>query len=144
MTLFSPTHATKVLALVAALCLGSIAPAAAGGGERGVTEFRGIHVPAWKRHRHDDRDWRRDRRGDRRHAERHRRHHWHKGGNFYGGAVTAWRDPGNGVYFYFDNGDVSGRVDGVFDRRRQRAKVIEVVPGSNGCSWEAGVCVVRP
>lgn len=141
MTLFSPTHATKVLALIAALCLGSIAPATAGEGERGITEFRGVHVPAWKRHRSDERHWRRDRRDDRRHAQRHRRH---RGGDFYGGAITAWRDPGNGVYFTFDNGDRSGRVDGVFDAPRRRAKVIEVVPGENGCAWEAGVCVVRP
>lgn len=143
MTLFSPTHATKVLAL-AALCLTSLAPAMAGEQLNGIAEIRALHSPAWKRHRHDDRDWRRDRRHDRRHAERHRRHHWHRGGDFYGGAVTAWRDPGNGVYFYFDNGEVSGRVDGVFDIRRPRAKVIEVVPGSDACSWEAGVCVVRP
>jgi len=144
MTLFSPTHATKVLALAAALSLGSLAPAAAGGEIQGFSEFRSDRGQAWKRHRHDDRDWRRDRRHDRRHVERHRHPHRWKNGNFYGGAVTAWRDPGNGVYFYFDNGGVSGRVDGVFDGRRQRAKVIEVVPGNNGCSWEAGVCVVRP
>lgn len=143
MTLFSPTHATKVLALVAALSLGSIGPAAAGEQPRGTAELRALQSPAWKRHQ-DDREWRRDRRHDRRHAERHRRHHWHKGGNFYGGAITAWRDPGNGVYFDFDDDAMSGRVDGVFDPGRPQAKVIEVLPGNNGCSWEAGVCVVRP
>ena len=64
--------------------------------------------------------------------------------NFYSGAFTAYRDSGNSLYLYVDEDGAIQR----YERRARRAwgkpKVITVTPGSNGCAWEAGVCVIRP
>lgn len=68
------------------------------------------------------------------------------GNNFYGGSISAYEDPGNGNYFYFDGeyGDASGGFPSV--RPQYGAKVIAVTPETEtaSCSWEAGVCVIRP
>lgn len=68
------------------------------------------------------------------------------GNNFYGGAISAYEDPGNGNYFYLDGeyGDGGGSFPAV--RPQYGAKVIVVTPetGAASCSWEAGVCVIRP
>lgn len=68
------------------------------------------------------------------------------GNNFYGGSISAYEDPGNGNYFYFDSeyGDGGGSFPMVGPR--YGAKVISVTPEteSASCSWEAGVCVIRP
>ncbi len=77
-----------------------------------------------------------------RYGENHRRQARDR--DFYSGAFTAYRDSGDSLYFYVDE-------DGVIARSERRArrtwggpKVITVTPGSNGCAWEAGVCVIRP
>ena len=143
MTLFPAPHATKVLALAVVLAASGMTAAKAGDGrfERGWsgTDVDGRMITRRNRHARDD--WRpRDRRkhGDPR-AERHDR--WRKDGDFYGGALTAYRDAGNGIYFYLD-GDAEGFYRPLVENRGP--SVIHVVPGQSGCSWEAGVCVVRP
>ncbi|MGQ3279777.1 MAG: hypothetical protein ACT6WE_24980, partial [Shinella sp.] len=51
----------------------------------------------------DRREWRpRDRNRFERRVERNRDRHWRQDRNFYGGAISAYRDPGNGLYFYID------------------------------------------
>lgn len=67
------------------------------------------------------------------------------GGTYFGG-LSAWTDPGNGMYFYSQRGGYgyySGAAD--TDYRAPRAKIIRVTPSTAGsaCSWEAGVCVIR-
>jgi len=67
------------------------------------------------------------------------------GGTYFGG-LSAWSDPGNGMYFYSERGGYgyySGATDS--DYRAPRAKIIHVTPStaSSACSWEAGVCVIR-
>lgn len=68
------------------------------------------------------------------------------GNNFYGGSMSAYEDPGNGNYFYFDGeyGDTSGGFPPA--RPQYGAKVVVVSPETEAasCSWEAGVCVIRP
>lgn len=62
----------------------------------------------------------------------------------YAGNLSAWTDPGNGTYFRsWNDGYVDYRND---YRRRGGPKIIQVSPSrnGNGCSWEAGVCVIRP
>lgn len=65
--------------------------------------------------------------------------------NFYGGSISAYDDPGNGMYFYVDGYGDGG--DGYPEPRTapQGLKVISVTPETmnSGCSWEAGVCVIR-
>ena len=59
----------------------------------------------------------------------------------YVGGFSAVRDKGNGIYFY---------IEGLEDRAPFRpapvARIIEISdqPAGNACSWEAGVCVIRP
>lgn len=94
----------------------------------------------------EHRQWRpRDRNRYERRVERSRDRHWRREDrNFYGGAISAYRDPGNGLYFYIDrDGYADELIDAPFVENR-RPKVITVTPGQDGCSWEAGVCVIRP
>lgn len=67
--------------------------------------------------------------------------------NFYGGAISAYDDPGNGVYFYYDEyGDGGGRPPSFAAQPAPQAKVISISPQTENaaCSWEQGVCVIRP
>ncbi|MFB2551268.1 hypothetical protein [Ensifer soli] len=109
-----------------------------------------------KKYRHRDRDWHGEYRYE--HRGRHsgerltRRDRWREreerrvrieeraerrrgyDGNFYGGGLRAYREKGG---LSIDR-DTSYRDE-------RRGNVIVVTPGYNdGCSYEAGVCVVRP
>ena len=145
MTLFPASPLLRAVLLAVTLVPGTFATAAARDGVGGSTVYQGISVPMWKKHhRQERRDWRERRRDERTHRHlREDRGRKDRGGNFYGGAISAWRDPGNGTYFYFDRGDVE-RPAARRDARANPGKVIRVLPGNDGCSWEAGVCVVRP
>jgi hypothetical protein len=148
MTLFSAPHATKVLVLAVALATGGMMSADARDEQPGTgwsdSDISGRVIT--RRERHERRDWRprnRHRYDDRRTERRREQRQW-SGGNFYGGAISAYRDPGNGTYFYIDNDGYDGdAIDAPFVENR-RPKVIVVTPGQDGCSWEAGVCVIRP
>ncbi|WP_075291649.1 hypothetical protein [Pararhizobium arenae] len=65
----------------------------------------------------------------------------------YAGNLSAWQDPGNGIYFsqdyYGGYGDVSVDVDlGAYLGGPQ---ILDVDPQAvdNACSYEKGVCVIR-
>lgn len=147
MTRFSPIHATKVLALAAALAVSGLTGAHAGDGRHhgGVHASRldGAKHPFWQKKRHEPRKYG-QRKHHRHHAARYHGRHWKKGDNFYGGAITAYRDPGNGIYFYIENDRRTGWMEGSTARARSGLRIIETGPANSGCSWEAGVCVVRP
>ena len=59
----------------------------------------------------------------------------------YVGGFSAVRDKGNGIYFYIEGSKADGPVE-----LAPVAKIINVLdqPAGNACSWEAGVCVIRP
>ena len=149
MTLFSASHATKVLALSVTLLTGGMTAVAArdpspdigwsdSSGSNGRFIGRSIE-------RREHREWRpRDRYRDDRRVERHRDRHWRKDRNFYGGSISAYRDPGNGIYFYIDRDRYYDDLINAPLVENRGPKVIVVTPGQNGCSWEAGVCVIRP
>jgi hypothetical protein len=65
----------------------------------------------------------------------------------YAGGLSAFRDEGNGIYFSRDGGYayLAGETAAA-DPSSKRAKIIIVSPQVNAsaCSWEHGVCVVRP
>jgi hypothetical protein len=155
MTLFSASHATKVLALALALAAGGMMPAEArdrnsdiGWSDNSNADWSNGSFIGRSIERREHRDWRprerhRDWRRDDRRVERHRDRHWRKDRNFYGGAISAYRDPGNGTYFYIDSDRFIDGIDTPLTANRG-PKVIVVTPGQNGCSWEAGVCVIRP
>lgn len=108
-----------------------------------------------------------DRRFDRRHdfvrdyrrnRDRMPYYDYGDGGNFpspvpgigtYAGGISAWRDPGNGIYFSQDNyggygyGDVNIDVD--LGAYMNRPRVLDVDPETmdRACSYERGVCVIR-
>ena len=150
MTLFSAPHATKVLALAVALAAGGMTAAEArdrnseAGWSDGSSDWSNgsfISRTAPREHRY----WRpRERDRHERRVERHRDRHWQKDRNFYGGSISAYRDRGNGIYFYIDRDRYyDDPIDAPFVENGG-PKVIVVTPGQNGCSWEAGVCVIRP
>ncbi|MDP9631841.1 UNVERIFIED_ORG: hypothetical protein J2W85_003920 [Ensifer adhaerens] len=64
----------------------------------------------------------------------------------YAGGISAYRDPGNGIYFS-QQGNYSYYDDGQFAPPPQvkRAKIIVVSPKmlTRACAWEHGVCVIR-
>ncbi len=65
----------------------------------------------------------------------------------YAGGLSAYRDEGNGIYFSRDGGYSYLAGDTVAaGPTSKRAKIIVVSPQVNAsaCSWEHGVCVVRP
>lgn len=65
----------------------------------------------------------------------------------YAGGLSAFRDEGNGIYFSRDGGYAyfAGETAAA-NPSSKRAKIIIVSPQVNAsaCSWEHGVCVVRP
>ena len=143
MTLFPASpflRIMKVLLLATLLVPAGFAAGAAHERERGSTSFRGVNIPLWEKHRHERPGWR-ERRHDAR-ADRHRRPRDRRAGHFHGGAISAWRDRGNGTYFYFDTG--AGMPPVARGQAAAGGRVIRVLPGNDGCSWEGGVCVVRP
>lgn len=150
MTLFSASHATKVLGLALALAASGMTAAHAGGNKDGLgwsePNIEARTITRRDRERHHREAWRHRDREDRgsRYSERRREHRGWRGGDFYGGAITAYRDRGNGTYFYIDNDDYFGDVIDAPRYSRGGPKVIQVVPGQNDCSWEMGVCVIRP
>jgi hypothetical protein len=145
MSLFSTTRATKVLALTLAIGVSGLAATAEAGGQerhRGITNFEGVTIPRHERRRHDANSRHHGKWRDQRVAERDRP--WRTQRNFYGGAISAYRDPGNGTYFYIDRDDApAGGIDAPVAEGRQ-TRVILVTPGMDNCSWESGVCVIRP
>lgn len=152
MTLFSASHATKVLALAVALAAGGMTAAAArdrspdiGWSDNSNADWSNGGFIGRSIDRREHRDWRpRERYRDDRRVERHRDRHWRKDRNFYGGALSAYRDPGNGIYFHIDRDRYyDDLIDAPFVENRG-PKVIVVTPGQDGCSWEAGVCVIHP
>ncbi|WP_275785600.1 hypothetical protein [Pararhizobium gei] len=69
------------------------------------------------------------------------------GGGTYFGGLSAWQDRGNGIYFQSERNAYDYEGDEMTDvYRRHRVKIIRVNPRTAGrnCSWEAGVCVIRP
>lgn len=151
MTLFSAPHATKVLGLAIALATSGMTAAHAGGNRDGFgwsePNIEGRTITRRDRERHHHREaWRHRDREDRgsRYSERRREQRGWGTGDFYAGAITAYRDRGNGTYFYIDNDDYFGDVIDAPRYSRGGPKVIQVVPGQNDCSWEMGVCVIRP
>jgi hypothetical protein len=147
MTLFSPLHATKVLAVAVALGLCATLSAEAGGRDHrqhnwqnngdltgGMITLRRSHT------RHDD--WRRDRRR----VERGfipRRERRQGDGDFFGGSISVYNDRGNGRYLSVENDGYLDQRGGRFMRDGSHGRIIRVVPGRSGCSFEAGVCVIR-
>lgn len=149
MTLFSVSRATKVLVLSLALATGGMTAVNARDEQPGVGWSDGGDISGriiTERDRHERRDWRpRNRhRYDNRRVERHRDRSWRQDRNFYGGAISAYRDPGNGLYFYIDRDRYYDDLINAPFVENRGPKVITVTPGQDGCSWEAGVCVIRP
>lgn len=90
-------------------------------------------------------------------SERHDRRHRHHDGGFFGdgplpdhipglgtfaGSISAVRDPGNGIYFYF-NGTSSPYRPIVIPGN---PKIITVTPhaGAAACEAAGPVCIIRP
>lgn len=67
-------------------------------------------------------------------------------GSYYGGGLSAWYEPGNGLYLrrYRDE-DGYYNPDTYRSVPRSRPKIIHVRPGRDqtACAWESGVCVIR-
>jgi hypothetical protein len=149
MSLFSASRATKVLVLSLAVAAGGMTAANARDEQPGIGWSDGGDIGGrviTQRDWHERRDWRPHNRHhyDNRRVERHRDRSSRQDRNFYGGAISAYRDPGNGLYFYIDRDRYyDDLIDAPFVENRG-PKVITVTPGQDGCSWEAGVCVIRP
>ena len=141
MTLLSALRATKVLGLAVVLVAGGMMAAEARDGWRGRDHDhhgRSRMLPTLEREGHggglhtrfdDGQDTFVFRRGER---------------SFYGGAITAYRSYGDSIYFYVDDDGALNWRSKPKKRDRSEPKVITVTPGSNDCSWEAGVCVIQP
>ncbi|MCF3640008.1 hypothetical protein LXM94_08500 [Rhizobium sp. TRM95111] len=161
---YSKSPATKVLlaALMLAVVPWAAMPAVAGdrGDDNRAERDRDGRKPYYLRHRRHDHDDHRARlrtpklqnfegndgfissrlryEGDRDRSVR-------RNGDFYGGSLSAY-ETGDGDLYIYDDRD--GRYD---DRRRTRevsrggTRIIGITPnGSRACSWEGGVCVIRP
>ncbi|PWE55117.1 hypothetical protein DEM27_16875 [Metarhizobium album] len=88
-------------------------------------------------------------------GDRHHRHHADRSSGIvhsglpsiipglgtYAGAISGRKVRGNGIYFSYD-GYLSR--NGAAGYRRPAAKIIDVSAKKSACSYEAGVCVVRP
>lgn len=101
----------------------------------------------------------RETRGDRPHQHGHhpRPHHGHRetiGGGYgvpsivpgvgtYAGTVSALHVRGNGTYYYAEGFGPAVPAD-VMIGPAPRSKIIDVQKHQNPCSFEAGVCVIRP
>lgn len=139
MTLLSALRATKVLGLAVVLVAGGMTAAEArdGWGSRHhehhgrLKRLSSIELPGHGGRLgtvfHSGEDESRVRQGD---------------GFYVGGAFTTYGIRANSIYFYVDDViEWRGRQE---TYRRSEPKVITVLPGQNDCSWEAGVCVIRP
>ncbi len=141
MTLLSALRATKVLGLAVVLVAGGMTAADARDGwhSRHHDHHQRIkRLPGFEPRAHGGRLGIEFHQGDS--GPRFRQ----EGRGFYRGAFTAYRSYGRDIYFYVEN---DGRADwrrSLRNPRRSGSKVITVTPHSNGCSWEAGVCVIRP
>lgn len=98
-------------------------------------------------------------RGDRPHHHGHhpRHHHGHRetiGGGYgvpsivpgvgtYAGTISALHVRGNGTYYYAEGFGPALPTD-VPVEPAPRSKMIDVHKRQNPCSFEAGVCVIRP
>ena len=141
MTLLSALRATKVLVLAAALVTGGMTAADAGDGLR------------HRNHDHHSRQKlipRLDQNASRsgfgtvlRHSES-RQTGGQSDPDFYAGGFVSYRDAGSGLSFYVNDGGGYGWSGQPAKRSEAGPKVITVMPGYNECSWEAGVCVIRP
>lgn len=141
MTLLSALRATKVLGLAVVLLAGGMTAADARDGWRAHHHDRHGHHTRLKRLPDFEPRAHGERFGVELHRDRDDRRFSRQGRDFYSGALTAYRFHGNGIYFYRDAVDWNGRPK---KHRGGGQKVIAVTPGSSGCSWEAGVCVIRP
>ncbi|WLR92251.1 hypothetical protein [Shinella zoogloeoides] len=142
MTLLSALRATKVLGLSVVLVAGGMTAADARDGWH--PRHHHGHHSRFKKLPTLEQDSHGGQLGTELRYDRSDRQFGHRTRDFYSGAISAYRDYGNGTYFYVDNGSViewNGRPE---KRHRSRSKVIAVTPGLSGCSWEAGVCVIRP
>ncbi|WP_411036420.1 hypothetical protein [Shinella sp. BYT-45] len=141
MTLLSALRATKVLGLAVVLAAGGMTAADARDGWH--SRHHGHHsrfkkLPAFEQKGHGGRLRTELRYG----SDRELRH---GSRSFYGGAIAAYRGYGDGgTYFYVEDDSAIDWYDPPAGRRKGGPKVITVTPGGNGCSWEAGVCVIRP
>ena len=142
MTLLSALRATKVLGLAVVLVAGGMTAADARDGWH--ARHHGHHnrikkLPSFEPDAHGGRL------GTELHHGGNDRQFRQENRSFYGGAITAYRSYGDSIYFYTD-GDraIDWHSQPKKHYRRSGPKVITVTPGSNDCSWEAGVCVIRP
>ncbi len=68
----------------------------------------------------------------------------------YAGGISAYPQPGNGIYFTLQNNgygpDGGGRQDGPPREQRTGARILTITAqnADAACSYEAGVCVIRP
>jgi hypothetical protein len=141
MTLFSTPRATRVLALAVAFAVSGMMAAEAGDGRH--HRHRGHHarlkeIPRLEPGHHGGRLGTELRYGsDERYRQRPDR-------AYYGGAQDIWRGDGDSIYVYVD-GDRSVRwLEDAIRPRASGPRIIHVTPGQDDCSWEAGVCVIRP
>ena len=141
MTLLSALRATKVLGLAVVLVAGGMTAADARDGWD--TRHHGHHnrfkkLPSLELDSH----------GGRLRTELHysesNRQFRQENRSFYSNAITAYRSFGDSIYIYIDDNRVIDWGDRPARHRKVEPKVITVIPGQNNCSWEAGVCVIRP
>ena len=140
MTLLSAYRATKVLGLAVVLAAGGMTAADAGG--RRHHHHQHDHSARLRYVPHLDNAFGGRASSVLRYGGNHDRQARDR--NFYGGAFTAYRDSGGSLYFYADEDGVIARSERRTRRTWGGPKVITVTPGNYGCSWEAGVCVIRP
>lgn len=64
----------------------------------------------------------------------------------YAGSVSGVRFKGNGIYFYNEGRPAYSQVKSTSQTLAPKAKIIHVNSRTKGaeCSYEAGVCVIRP
>lgn len=64
----------------------------------------------------------------------------------YAGSLSAYQEPGNGIYFSQAGSYSYFAENGPETAPAERPKIIVVSPQANAsaCSWEQGVCVIRP
>jgi hypothetical protein len=70
-----------------------------------------------------------------------------KGIGTYAGSISGVRFKGNGIYFYKENRPAYWQANGTTQQTlAPKAKIIHVNARTTGaeCSYEAGVCVIRP
>ncbi|NRP69441.1 hypothetical protein ILFOPFJJ_00307 [Ensifer psoraleae] len=65
----------------------------------------------------------------------------------YAGGISAFRQEGNGIYFrQYGNSGYFGEdaIDAAPPLKRAKIIVVSPQPNDRVCSWEHGVCVIRP